>query len=95
MPSLDQGIHAGCCLSDGYLYLFAFTGVVIKCSVDSDYLSFLDCGKDGTRDFQVWVSRLLGLGRHNVSSSGNINVRNINGLHYSTLHAALRNQTTV
>jgi hypothetical protein len=25
-----------------------------KCSVDSDYLSFVDCEKDGTRDFQVW-----------------------------------------
>jgi hypothetical protein len=73
----------------------AFAEVVIKCSVDSNYLSFLDCEKDGTRDFQVWVSRLLRLGRRNVSSSGNINVRYVNRLHYSTLHTALGNQPTV
>jgi hypothetical protein len=31
----------------------AFAEVVIKCSVDSDYLSFLDCEKGGTRDYQA------------------------------------------
>jgi hypothetical protein len=87
-------VHVGVTLpgcSSRLLSLSAELNVLSK----SAYLSFLNFEKDGTRDFQVWVSQLLRFGRHDVSSSGNINIWYVNGLHCSTLHASLANQTTV